>query len=136
MKTKNILLLLVFVACTLSSIQTKAQAEIIFDNVVTFKDSTIDGYFESINSKTILSPFGNITKTATFQLPKDNYLVPERGLNYIIARVKKTNIDGEEEVMYDAWVEIPKNGRFKIVVHSNGAGNKFPALFKNYDFEQ
>ena len=130
MKAKNIFLLMVFVACTLSSIQTKAQAEIIFDNVVTFDDRN-GGIFESIDSKTTLSPSGNITKTVTFQLPQDNYLVPEKGVNYISGRIKQTNINGELVVMYDIWVEIPKSGKFKLVLHSNGSGNVFPAIFKN-----
>lgn len=129
MKVSKVFLLMFFAFGIFSSFQAKSQAEVIFDNVITFKDANGD-IFESINSKTTLSASGNIVKTATFQLPKGHYLIPEKGVKYIGARVKETNIFGELVVMYDYRVAIDKNGKFKITVHSNGAGTIFPAVFK------
>ena len=120
----------IFAICILSSFQAKSQAEVIFDKVVTFKDKN-GGVFESIDSKTTLSPSGNIVKTATFKLPQGHSLVPEKGVNYIGARIKETNILGQLVTMSDLMVAINKNGMFKITLHSNGAGTIFPAIFKD-----
>jgi hypothetical protein len=134
MKASKVFLIVLLAVGVSSSFQARSQAEVIFDNVVTFTDGNGE-VFESIDSRITLSASGKIMKTATFQLPQDNYLVPEKGISYIGAIVKQTNVFGEEVIMYDVWVEITKSGRFKLVVHSNGAGVNFPAVFKDYIFE-
>ena len=128
MRTIKLGFLLVFVCGIFSSFQAKSQAEVIFDKVIIFKDGE-GSIFPSISSKTTLSPSGNIVKTANFQLPKKHYIVPEKGKYYFIVKITETDIMGNQIKMYDCNVSIDKSGEFKIIYHSNGAGNIFPLKY-------
>lgn len=131
MKKINFLFFVLFIIGIFGSFNAMSQAEVVFGNTVVFKDKK-GGVFECISSKTTMTPSGNIVKTATFQLPENHYLVPEKWTTYIAGIIKETNVFGEEVVMIDFNVAIHRNGKFKVEYHSNGAGNIFPAVNKDY----
>jgi len=115
------------------SFEAKSQAEVDFSKTLTVliphpnKDSdkipvTATSY------TTILTPSGNITKVALFQLPEGNYLIPKNGMNYI-SLTHPLTYDEEGKViefMVDDNVKINSKGEFRVRFHSNGAGNVFP----------
>lgn len=125
MKKLHLLFLFLFVYTLCTTQNAYAQAEVSFDNIIYFTDA--DGnVFESVNSKTTLTPSGSIVKKATFQLPEDHDLVPPKGKNYIAIRIKTVDIFGEEHYLYDWNVSIGKSGEFKVVLHLNGSGAHTP----------
>jgi len=77
MKRLRNLGLLVLLLTLVAATKSFAQAEVIFDNTFTFDDQK-GGIFYSIESKSVLTPEGNILKTAVFKLPEDHFLVPEK----------------------------------------------------------
>lgn len=135
MKKIKFLLFVVFIAGMFGSFEAMSQAEVVFGNTVTFKDG-YDRVYECIDSKTTLSPSGNIVKTATFELPENHYLIAEKWTTYIMGRIKETNVFGEEVYMYDLKIAIHRNGRFKVVYHLNQSGRIFPARYKDVVFPE
>ena len=130
MKKIKFVFLLVFVSTLFLSFTANAQAEVIFDSDIIFKDGQGEVFY-SISSKTTLTPSGNIVKTADFKLPEDHYLVPDKGKNYIATWIKATDYLGNEVVMIDYNVTIDKSGYFTIKYHSNSAGTTFPRKYKD-----
>lgn len=118
------LLLFVFALCTVHS--TYGQAEVVFDKSVYFKDFATGESYESIDSKTTLTPSGNIVKKASFQLPGDHRLVPDKGKKYITVVMKTVDINGIEKILADLDVAIGKSGKFQVVLHLNGSGEITP----------
>jgi len=129
MKTLTFFILLGIGLCF--SFEAKSQAVTITDNVMSFTDK-YDVTFYSIRSRTIELPLGYIVKTASFQLPKDHYLVPDKGttiigLRYVLSYT--TDDDGNQipdEFITDEKVDITHNGRFNVTMHLNGAGHFLP----------
>lgn len=127
------LTLILFVIALSTTQNLSAQAIVNNNNTMVFKTHhpNVDGpvvSFPSVSSSYTISASGNIVKVANFQLPKDNFLVPEKGSNDIGVRMPLT-YDEEGRVLeylYDYTVKIKKSGKFKVVLHSNGAGNVFP----------
>jgi hypothetical protein len=130
MKKIRLVFLLVLVSSVFHPFHAKAQAEVIFDSDIIFKDGHGE-VFHSISSKTTLAPSGNIVKTADFKLPEDHDLVPEKGKSYIATWIKATDYLGNEVVMIDYNVTIDKSGYFTIKYHSNCAGTIFPRKYKD-----
>lgn len=129
MKNLKLFIFSIF-ACTLFlSFDANAQAEVIFNSDIVFKDGQ-GGEFHSISSKTTLSPSGNIVKTAYFELPEGHILIPKSGKKFVAAKITGKDIDGNEVDMYDINIGIDKRGKFKITYHSNGAGTIFPQKYK------
>ncbi|MEN8117673.1 MAG: hypothetical protein ABFS16_11880 [Bacteroidota bacterium] len=102
-----------------------AQAEIEFNNTITFLDGK-GGKFKSISSKTTTTPSGNIVKTATFQLPEGHHLIPEKGKEYIPVGITITDGYGVKYLLINRNIKVGKSGEFKVVLHLNGAGSEFP----------
>lgn len=131
MKKITFLFFLCFVM--MLSFKAKSQAEVDFSKTLTVfiphpnRDSdkvpvTATSY------TTILTPEGNITKIALFQLPEGNYLIPKNGMNYI-SLTHPLTADDEGNVidfMVDDNVKVNSKGEFRVRFHSNGAGNVFP----------
>ncbi len=123
MKSLKLIFATVFILTVFYSNDISAQAVIVRDNVFTF-------YFphpnrncekiaiESISSKSVVTPNGNVVKTATFQLPEGNFLIPGKGEKSIIA----VNLDVDGIILRDARVEIKSSGTFKVTFHMNGSG--------------
>jgi hypothetical protein len=130
MRTIKLVFLLVFVSGMISSFQARSQAKVVFDKVIVFYDMAGKGHL-SIESKTTYSASGNIVKTAKFRLPKGHELIPEKWTTYVGAQISEVNFLGEEVVMTDYNIAIKRDGTFKIVYHSNGAGSIFPVKFKD-----
>ena len=125
MKNKLILVTLFLFAAVLYSSTSQAQAVVITDHEVIFIDK--DGNeIPSIQAKSIVSPNGNVTITATFQLPDGHYLIPTKGFNIIGANLYR------EDIGIRLWciLNIPPSGRFTIKYHLNGAGSVFPAAYR------
>ncbi len=137
MKTLAFLILLGFGLCY--SFEAKSQAVTIHDNVMTFTDGKGDTFY-STRSKTIELPSGFILKTASFQLPEDNYLVPDKGthligmrfiLSYLTDEYGNPLLDDEDkpipdEFITDEKVDINHKGKFNVTMHLNGAGHFLP----------
>ena len=125
MKNKLILVTLLLFAAVLYSSTSQAQAIVITNHEVIFIDK--DGNeIPSIQAKSIVSPNGNVTITATFQLQKGHYLIPKKGTNIIGASLYREGLD--EPLI--CIVNIPPTGKFTIKYHLNGAGNVFPAYWR------
>lgn len=127
MKSLKLVFFAVFVLTVFAVNDAAAQAIVIHDSELTFYvphpnrgDATMD--LKSISSKTTITPSGNIMKTATFQLPDDNFLIPEKGTKTII--VGKLTVDGV--LLRDERVDVKKSGKFSITLHSNGSGTSSP----------
>jgi hypothetical protein len=131
MKKIKFAFLLFFSCSIILSLETFAQAEVVFGNEVAFYDYDKEPHI-SISSKTTLTPSGNIVKTADFQLPEGHELIPEKGKNFVAAKITSVDIEGNVVVMYDVNIGIDKTGKFSITYHSNGAGTISPAKYKRY----
>ena len=114
-----------------SSMETKSQVVVVHDQNMTFTDA--DGAIHhSIRSKSITLPSGFLLKTATFQLPQDNNLVPDKGTKVIGMRFVLEYTDDENDKMIpikfitDEKVDINHKGKFNVVMHLNGAGSSLP----------
>lgn len=104
---------------------TSAQAEVVFGNTITFYDEDRNP-FPSIESKSIITPTGNILKTAVFQLPEGHNLIPEKGKNYIPAGLSVIDNNEEKQLLINYNVKVGKDGKFTIVLHLNSSGSIFP----------
>lgn len=127
MKALKFIFIAIFVLSTSVAKEATAQAIVVHDAELTFNvphPNRDDAKIEliSLSSKTTITPSGNIVKTATFQLPDDNFLIPEKGTKTII--VGKLTVDGVQ--LRDERVEIKKSGKFKVTFHMNGAGTASP----------
>lgn len=120
--------LLLFIIGAFISIQCFSQAEVtknedvynfIFNEKVK-KGKDIEWITTSYSSRTTISTKGNVVKTIYFQLQDDH---PLMGYNIIIG-IRVRLDDGT--IISDEKVEIKKSGRFKVVLHRNGAGNALP----------
>lgn len=125
MKRLRNLGLLVLLLTLVAATKSFAQAEVIFDNTFTFDDQK-GGIFYSIESKSVLTPEGNILKTAVFKLPEDHFLVPETGVKSIGVGLTVVDIYGEEHYLVNYNIKIHKDGTFKIILHLNKSGEVFP----------
>ncbi|HAX95991.1 MAG TPA: hypothetical protein DCY35_05645 [Prolixibacteraceae bacterium] len=125
MKNKLILVTLLLFAAVLHSSTSQAQAIVITEHEVFFID-TNDNEFPSIQAKSIVSPNGNVTITASFKLPAGHELIPEKETKIIGVNLYR------EDIGVTLWciLNIPPSGRFTIHYHLNGAGNFFPAAFR------
>ncbi len=120
------------------SFQAESQTVTITDNEMTF--TVGNETFYSTRSKTIILPSGFMVKTASFQLPKDNYLVPDKGTHIIGVRYVISYLTDEygnfilddkgnkipDEFLTDEKVDINHNGKFNVSMHINGAGHFLP----------
>lgn len=127
MKSLKIIFSAIFILTVFYSNNASAQAVIVRDNVLTFRfphpDRTSELItIESVSSKSTTTPSGNVVKTAIFQLPEGNFLIPAKGEKSIIAT--KLKVDGV--VLRDARVEVKKTGTFKVILHLNGSGTSSP----------
>ncbi len=127
MKSLKFIFSAVFILTVFYSNSASAQAVIVRDNVLTFTCPHPAGdsrstEFESITSKSIITPSGNVVKTAVFQLPEGNFLIPAKGEKSIIA----TRLEVDGIVLRDARVEVKSSGRFKVTFHLNGSGTSSP----------
>ncbi len=130
MKNNFILVTLLFFAAVFYSSTSQAQAIVITDHEVIFIDK--DGNeIPSIQAKSIVTPSGNVTITATFQLDIGNELVPEKGTKTILAVLERDDADNEYNSVF-CVVNIPPSGRFTIKYHLNGAGYVFPQSWEPY----
>ena len=102
-----------------------AQAEVSFAGTIQFKDGD-GGVFNSEESKTTITPSGNVVKTAHFQLPDGHFLIPKKGTNYLPVGLNYIDEYGEKHVLANYNIKVGKNGKFKVVLHLNGAGSIFP----------
>ncbi|MBT3385081.1 MAG: hypothetical protein HN778_11420 [Prolixibacteraceae bacterium] len=130
MKTVKLIFVLIFVFGILNSYQARSQAIIIRDNTINFiaknPDTGLLEYFPSISSRTTLSASGTIVKTATFELYKNHFLIPEKGINIIGVRIEVETEEGQLVDLTDEKVEIRQSGVFKVILHLNGAGTNLP----------
>jgi len=127
MKNKFILVTLLFFAAVFYSSTSQAQAIVITNHEVVFIDA--DGKeFPSIQAKSIVSPNGNVTIIATFQLEKGNDLILQKGVNIIGVSLFRQGL--AEPLIY--VVNIPPSGRFTIKYHLNGAGHIFPQVWERF----
>ncbi len=131
MKKITFLFLVSFVV--MFAYKAKAQAVVDFSKTLTLqiphpeRDSPkIE--IEALSYTTVVSPSGNITKIAHFQLPDGNFLIPKNGMNYITLTHPLTFDDQGNTIdfMVDDNVKINRKGEFRVRFHSNGAGNVFP----------
>ena len=130
MKNKLILVTLLLFAAVLYSSTSQAQALVITDHEVVFYDKN-EVPFPSIQAKSIVSPNGNVTIIASFQLDEGNELVPEKGIITILAVLEREDADNEYNSVF-CVVNIPPSGRFTIKYHMNGAGYVFPQVWEPY----
>lgn len=127
MKLLKLIFAAVFILTVFYSNDASAQSVIVRDNVFTFyfphpnRDS-LPTAIESVSSKSVVTPAGNVVKTATFQLPEGNFLIPGKGEKSIIA----VNLDVDGVTLRDARVEIKKSGTFKVILRMNGSGTASP----------
>ena len=129
MKNKLILVTLLLFAAVLYSSTSQAQAIVITNHEVIFTAKGID--YPSIDAKSIVSPSGNVTIIATFQLEKSNELIPEKGTKTILAVLERDDADNEYNSVF-CLVNIPPSGRFTIKYQLNGAGYVFPQVWEPY----
>ena len=127
MKALKFILIVVFVVVFVGVKNADAQAIVIRDNVIFFTiphpyEDSGKVTFESISSKSTISSSGKIVKTATFELPKNNFLVPPKGRQTIIG----ANVIVDGITLTDERVVIKSSGKFKLVFHLNGAGANLP----------
>lgn len=118
------LLLLLFMGI-LFSFEAHAQAEIVLGNTYYFNDGE-GGKFESIDSKTVTSPSGNVLKTITFKLPEGHFLVPQKGKEYVPVGIVSKDETGKVHAFINYNVKVGKSGEFKVVLHQNSAGYIYP----------
>ncbi|HYQ57637.1 MAG TPA: hypothetical protein VEP89_09855 [Draconibacterium sp.] len=72
------------------------------------------------NSKSTISPSGNIVKTLYYQLQDDH---PLTGQTMVFgARIK---VD-DDVYLIDEMVDLKKDGSFQVNIHLNGAGARLP----------
>jgi hypothetical protein len=119
----TIILLSFFMFCQ----HVYSQAIVNNDYSLIFDDRN-GGEFKSVNAKIVLNPAGNIQITATFQLPKDHFLVPTSGTKTIGVKQTTTDIFGETHQLW-CITKINSSGRFTVNYHLNGAGNIFPVSY-------
>lgn len=127
MKALKFIFIATFVITVFVAKDASAQAIVTHDDELTFyvphpNRNDEKKEFVSISSRTTITPAGNIVKTATFQLPEDNFLVPEKGTKTIII----TRLDVAGVKLSDERVDIKKSGKFKVTFHMNGAGTASP----------
>ena len=128
MKNKLILVTLLLFATVLYSSTSQAQAILITEHEVFFIDSQ-DNEFPSIQAKSIVSPNGNVTITASFKLPAGHELIPEKETKTILAVLERLDAGNEYNAVF-CVVNIPPSGRFTIKYHLNGAGYVFPNVWE------
>ena len=99
MKALKLIFIAVIVITVFAANEAAAQAIVVHDSELTFYVNHPDREspkmeLKSLSSKTTITSFGNIVKTATFQLPDKNFLIPEKGTKTIIVGV--LTVDGVE----------------------------------------
>lgn len=130
MKKKVLVTAMIILSIFLFYQHSYSQALVNNDYSLIFDDNN-GGEFKSVNAKIVLNPAGNIQITATFQLPKDNKLVPTSGTKTIGVNQTTTDINGEPHVQW-CITKINSTGRFTVNYHLNGAGYVFPAAYRLY----
>lgn len=123
----------------IGSLNAKSQSVSITEKDMTFTDR--DGTtFYSTRSRTVKLPSGFILKTASFQLPEDHPIVPEKGTKIIAMRFVLSYLTDESgepilddegnkiplEFITDEKVDINHKGKFNVSMHLNGAGHSLP----------
>lgn len=124
MKRKLTTMLFLFIAFFSFNKQVYSQSFVNKDYKLVFFDKA-GGKFESYSANFVATPTGNILISATFQLPKGHFLVPDKGVATIAVRQFATDIFGEEQVLF-CITNINSSGRFSVSYHMNGAGNLSP----------
>lgn len=127
MNTRQVFSILVFIILTSFSYSVQAQAEVENDFLVVFTDENGVEY-EAIRARKTISASGMIVISASFSLPIDHYLVPDKGTwpTLIEVQLLTSNDEGELVFMSDEKVDIPSNGKFNVSLHLNGSGNALP----------
>lgn len=130
---KKIIFLFVVSFVLMFANEARSQAVIDFSKTLTLQIPHPDRdspkiEIEALSYTTVVSPSGNITKIAHFQLPDGNFLIPKNGMNYIALTHPLTFDDTGKAVdfMVDDNVKINSKGEFRVRFHSNSAGNVFP----------
>ncbi len=129
-KMKKLIFYLLLAFGLSGAMEAKSQVVVVKDGTMTFSDGV--NTFNSIRSTSVTLPGGYMLKTATFQLTPDHDLIPEKGTKIIGVRIileSETDENGNviiTKYISDEKVDINHKGKFKVVMHLNGAGYHLP----------
>jgi hypothetical protein len=128
MNTKQVFSTLVFLILTVFSYTTvQSQAKVENDFTVVFTDDS-GAEYEANRARKTISASGMIVISASFSLPDDHYLVPDKGTWPTLIEVQLLTSNDKRELVFmsDEKVDIPSNGKFNVSLHLNGSGNALP----------